>query len=62
MEFKTKKFIAKFRRYTSIFMAIILLATAFSLRILANCGGIMKNIAMADSKDVIEKVKHSYGF
>ena len=58
MEFKTKKLITKFRRYTSILIATILLATAFSLRILANRGGIMKNIAMADSKDVIEKVEY----
>ena len=58
MNFSTKKLITKFRSYTSIFLTLILLSTAFTFRILANYGGIMKNITMADNVIVYENIEN----
>ena len=49
MKFKNKKIITKLRSFTSIFLALIMLSTSFTFRILAKRSGIMKNFTMADS-------------
>lgn len=60
MKIKQKRIILKFRNFTSICLALILITTAFMFRILANYNGIMKNLTMANSSvdvnnDKIEK-------